>query len=99
MGPEGYSRHSILFSLPVFNGRLFFHTPLRGDTIVFKLPSSGHVDYISGWSACPATEPNEGRAINDKILKLHQDREITNIWAMTRRCNGIRRPIQRVAPI
>ncbi|MEO8812853.1 MAG: signal peptidase I [Caulobacteraceae bacterium] len=42
----GYSRHSILFSPPVFNGRLFFHAPTRGDTIVFKLPRDGHTDYI-----------------------------------------------------
>jgi len=42
----GYSRHSILFSPPIFNGRLFFHAPKRGDTIVFKLPRDGHTDYI-----------------------------------------------------
>jgi signal peptidase I len=42
----GYSRHSILGSPPLFKGRLFFHAPHRGDTIVFKLPSDGHTDYI-----------------------------------------------------
>jgi signal peptidase I len=71
----GYSRHSILFSPPVFNGRLFFHTPLRGDTIVFKLPSSGHVDYIKRLVGLPGdrVQMKGGRLyINDKILKLHQ---------------------------
>src|SRR5665213_3338104 len=34
----GYSRHSILFSPPIFKGRIFFHPPTRGDIIVFKLP-------------------------------------------------------------
>jgi len=42
----GWSRHSIPFSPPIFKGRLFFHPPARGDIIVFKLPSSGHIDYI-----------------------------------------------------
>ncbi|MBA3810234.1 MAG: signal peptidase I [Caulobacteraceae bacterium] len=42
----GYSRHSILFSPPLFNGRLFFRAPKRGDIIVFKLPRDGHTDYI-----------------------------------------------------
>ena len=42
----GWSRHSIPFSPPLFSGRLFFTPPKRGDIIVFKLPSSGHVDFI-----------------------------------------------------
>src|SRR5580704_4321381 len=42
----GYSRHSILFSPPLFKGRIFFHAPTRGDIIVFKLPRDGHTDYI-----------------------------------------------------
>ncbi|HXQ15878.1 MAG TPA: signal peptidase I [Caulobacteraceae bacterium] len=42
----GWSRHSIPFSPPLFSGRIFFNPPKRGDIIVFKLPSSGHVDFI-----------------------------------------------------
>jgi signal peptidase I len=42
----GYSRHSIIFSPPIFKGRIFFHPPRRGDIIVFKLPRDGHTDYI-----------------------------------------------------
>jgi signal peptidase I len=42
----GYSRHSIPFSPPIFDGRLFDRAPARGDIIVFKLPSDGHTDYI-----------------------------------------------------
>jgi signal peptidase I len=42
----GYSRHSILFSPPLFKGRLFSTPPKRGDVIVFKLPRDGHTDYI-----------------------------------------------------
>ncbi|HEY2482959.1 MAG TPA: signal peptidase I [Caulobacteraceae bacterium] len=42
----GYSRHSILFSPPVFSGRLLSSPPVRGDVIVFKLPRDGRTDYI-----------------------------------------------------
>jgi signal peptidase I len=42
----GYSRHSILFSPPLFKGRILFHPPTRGDIVVFKLPRDGHTDYI-----------------------------------------------------
>jgi len=42
----GYSRHSIPFSPPLFNGRLFDRIPHRGDIVVFKLPRDGHTDYI-----------------------------------------------------
>ncbi|MGH6957335.1 MAG: signal peptidase I [Caulobacteraceae bacterium] len=42
----GWSKNSIPFSPPLFKGRLFFHPPKRGDIIVFKLPSSGHIDFI-----------------------------------------------------
>jgi signal peptidase I len=42
----GYSRHSILFSPPLFKGRVMFTPPKRGDVIVFKLPRDGHTDYI-----------------------------------------------------
>lgn len=42
----GYSRHSIPFSPPVMNGRVFERAPARGDVVVFKLPRDGHTDYI-----------------------------------------------------
>ena len=42
----GYSRHSIPFSPPLFNGRVLGHEPNRGDIIVFKLPRDGNTDYI-----------------------------------------------------
>jgi signal peptidase I len=42
----GWSKNSIPFSPPLFKGRIFFSPPKRGDIIVFKLPSSGHVDFI-----------------------------------------------------
>jgi signal peptidase I len=42
----GWSRHSIPFSPPIFNGRILGHAPKRGDIIVFKLPRDGRTDYI-----------------------------------------------------
>jgi signal peptidase I len=38
----GYSKHSIPFNPPIFNGRIMLpgvsHEPRRGDIVVFKLP-------------------------------------------------------------
>ncbi|MBA3048821.1 MAG: signal peptidase I [Brevundimonas sp.] len=46
----GYSKHSIPFSPPVFDGRVMLpgvsHEPRRGDIVVFKLPRDNETDYI-----------------------------------------------------
>ncbi len=42
----GYSRFSIPFSPPLFDGRIWGATPERGDVVVFKLPSDNSTDYI-----------------------------------------------------
>jgi signal peptidase I len=42
----GYSRHSLPFSPPIFQGRLWAGEPKRGDVAVFKLPRDGTSDYI-----------------------------------------------------
>ncbi|MDB5457706.1 MAG: signal peptidase, partial [Caulobacter sp.] len=42
----GWSRHSIPFSPPLFEGRVFGREPKRGDVIVFKLPRDGKTDYV-----------------------------------------------------
>ncbi len=46
----GYSKHSIPFSPPVFNGRIMLpgvsEEPRRGDIVVFKLPRDDKTDYI-----------------------------------------------------
>lgn len=34
----GYSKHSLPFSLPLFNGRIWEDMPQRGDVVVFKFP-------------------------------------------------------------
>jgi signal peptidase I len=42
----GYSRYSLPFGLPLIGGRIFFHPPVRGDVVVFKLPTDNTTDYI-----------------------------------------------------
>ena len=42
----GYSKHSFPFSPPIFNKRLFYKDPKRGDLVVFKTPSDNRTDYI-----------------------------------------------------
>jgi signal peptidase I len=43
----GYSRHSVAFGLPLFDGRvLAAGEPERGDVAVFKLPRDDSTDYI-----------------------------------------------------
>jgi signal peptidase I len=42
----GYSKHSIQFSPPLFEGRIFNNAPKRGDIVVFKLPRDNKTDYI-----------------------------------------------------
>ena len=42
----GYSRYSIPFGLPLFDGRIWDAQPQRGDVIVFKLPRDNETDYI-----------------------------------------------------
>ena len=42
----GYSKHSIPFSPPLFEGRIFAQEPKRGDIVVFKLPRDDRTDYV-----------------------------------------------------
>jgi signal peptidase I len=42
----GWSRYSIPFGPPLFQGRIFDHAPQRGDVVVFKLPRDNRTDYV-----------------------------------------------------
>jgi signal peptidase I len=42
----GYSKHSMPFSPPLFDGRIWASEPQRGDIAVFKLPKDNSTDYI-----------------------------------------------------
>jgi len=67
----GYSKHSVLFSPPVFSGRIFDHRPTRGDIVVFKLPSNNKTDYIKRVVGLPGDTlqmKNDQLYINDKLV-------------------------------
>lgn len=42
----GYSKHSLPWSLPLFDGRIFASAPERGDVVVFKYPQDNKTDFI-----------------------------------------------------
>ena len=42
----GYSKHSFPFSPAIFNDRIMYNTPKRGDVVVFKTPVDNRTDYI-----------------------------------------------------
>ncbi len=42
----GYSKHTVGFGLPLFDGRVMGSLPERGDVAVFKLPRDNKTDYI-----------------------------------------------------
>lgn len=42
----GYSRYSLPFGVPLFEGRIFASEPERGDVIVFQLPADPRQTYI-----------------------------------------------------
>lgn len=44
--PYGFSRYSLPFHVPLFEGRIFGSLPERGDIVVFKGPKTDGVDYI-----------------------------------------------------
>ena len=49
----GYSKHSFPFSPNIFNGRIFFSEPMRGDVVVFKTPADDRTDYIKRMIGLP----------------------------------------------
>lgn len=54
----GYSRYSLPFGPPIFDGRLFgdIDDVERGDVAVFKLPTDGKTDYIKRIIGLPGDE-------------------------------------------
>ena len=76
----GFSRHSFPFSPPIFQGRVAFAPPKRGDIIVFKLPRDGHTDYIKRLIGLPGdrVQMRGGRLyINGLALKEDVQGEVT----------------------
>ena len=49
----GYSKHSLPFSPPIFNGRILESEPKIGDVVVFKTPADNRTDYVKRLIALP----------------------------------------------
>ena len=52
----GYSKHSFPFSPPIFNDRILFNKPERGDVVVFKTPVDNRTDYIKRLIGVPGDQ-------------------------------------------
>jgi signal peptidase I len=73
----GYSKYSAPFGLmPDFKGRIFGHTPERGDVIVFKLPRDTKITYVKRLIGLPGDriQMKSGRLyINGEIVPRRDD--------------------------
>ena len=52
----GYSKHSFPFSPNIYEKRIFYSKPERGDLVVFKTPSDNRTDYIKRLIGLPGDE-------------------------------------------
>ena len=71
----GYSKHSMPFSLPLFEGRVWADAPKRGDVVVFKFPQDNRTDYIKRIIGLPGDKVSmtEGRlSINGKLVERQE---------------------------
>ena len=73
----GYSRYSLPWGLPLFEGRLWQSEPRRGDVAVFKLPSDNSTDYIKRIVGLPGdrVQMRDGKLfINDQsVVKVRAE--------------------------
>ena len=84
----GYSKHSIPFSPPIFEGRMFERTPQRGDIVVFKLPRDDKTDYIKRLIGLPGDRVQmignvlhiNGAPVQDVTVTAEQ---LTNLYGQT----------------
>jgi signal peptidase I len=83
----GYSRHSILGSPPLFEGRILAQAPHRGDIVVFKLPRDDKTDYIKRLIGLPGDKIQminnvlyiNGQASRDVVLSRQ---DVTNMYGL-----------------
>ena len=71
----GYSKHSLPFSMPLFEGRIWADRPQRGDVVVFKFPQDNKTDYIKRVIGLPGDKikMEHGRLyINDQLVEREQ---------------------------
>jgi signal peptidase I len=93
----GYSKHSMPFSPPLFDGRVWGSEPKRGDIAVFKLPKDNSTDYIKRVIGLPG----------DRIQVLGGVLHVNGSATAARRipsgapspCRCTRRPCRTASPI
>ncbi len=86
----GWSRHSMPFSPPIFDGRLWGAEPLRGDVVVFKYPPDGRTDYIKRLIGLPGDviEMREGLLyVNGIAAKMERAGEFIEPYEGSVRCS------------
>ena len=105
----GYSRFSVAFGLPLFQGRFFNSEPQRGDVVVFKLPTDTSVDYIKRLVGLPGDRirvvggvlyingvPSRREKVGDLIVNEHGIRLQYQRYTETLP-NGIKHPILEIS--
>jgi len=83
----GYSKHSIPFSPPIFDGRILAQAPQRGDIVVFKLPRDNKTDYIKRLIGLPGDRIQminnvlniNGQPVRDVVVS---GTDVTNMYGM-----------------
>lgn len=71
----GYSKYSLPFSLPLFEGRIWVDAPARGDVVVFRNPQDNKTDFIKRVIGLPGDKiklENGRLYINDKLVEREQ---------------------------
>ena len=81
----GFSKHSIPFSPPLFDGRIMGSAPKRGDIVVFKLPRDDKTDFIKRVIGLPGDRIQmiaNKLYINDKPVQdvVVSEQEINDIF-------------------
>ena len=71
----GYSKHSLPWSVPLFEGRIWKDVPKRGDVVVFKYPRDNRTDFIKRVIGLPGDKiklENGRLFINGKKIEREQ---------------------------
>lgn len=102
----GYSKYTVGFGLPLFDGRILGDGPERGDVAVFKLPRDNKTDYIKRIIGLPGDRiqvvggilhingtPVKRERIEDFVETDQYGRSMRVAQYMETLPNGVRHPI------
>ena len=92
----GYSKHSLPFSIPLIPNRIFSSNPVRGDVVVFKLPSDGKTDYIKRVIGVPGDKVQiingevyiNNQRLSYKEIGIYEDNNLINRKRKTLGCRN-----------